>query len=56
VRLPPTWKISIPVSIEIESNCVDRNAEPSMNCTLRGIIIDLSEESENADDSIGHFN
>jgi hypothetical protein len=28
------------------------NAEPSMNCTLRGISIDSSDENENAFDSI----
>jgi hypothetical protein len=35
-------------SIEIESNFTPANAEPSMNCTLRGISIDSSEEDENA--------
>jgi hypothetical protein len=29
-----------------------QNAEPSMNSTFRGIAIDSSDESENADDSI----
>jgi hypothetical protein len=44
--------ISLPISIEIEDNLTSRNAEPSMNSTFLGIMIDLSDEPENADDSI----
>jgi hypothetical protein len=33
-------KISFPDSIEIDDNVTPINAEPSMNSTFRGIIID----------------
>jgi hypothetical protein len=46
------WKTSFPASKEIEFNFAFANAESSMNCTLRGITIDWSDEDENADDSI----
>jgi hypothetical protein len=41
-----------PVSIEIDSMFTSANADPSINCTLRGIIIDRSDEYENVSDSI----
>jgi hypothetical protein len=46
------WKISLLASIKIDCNFVFSNAEPSINCRLRGITIDWSEEDENANDSI----
>jgi hypothetical protein len=45
-------KISFPDSIEIDDNVTLINAEPSMNSTFRGIIIDSSDESRNAYHSI----
>jgi hypothetical protein len=45
-------KIVFPVSIEIDSIFTEANADPSINCTLRGITIDSSDDSENALDSI----
>jgi hypothetical protein len=42
----------LPDSIDIDFNFVDLNAEPSINCTFRGIMIDSSDENENASDSI----
>jgi hypothetical protein len=36
----------------MDFNFVDSKAEPSINCTFRGIIIDSSFEHENAFDSI----
>jgi hypothetical protein len=47
-----TSKIVFSASIEIESTITPAIADPSMNCTFRGITIDWSDEDENAFDSI----
>jgi hypothetical protein len=44
--------MSLPTSIKTESNFVFAHAESTMNYTLRGISIDLSDDNENAYDSI----
>jgi hypothetical protein len=44
--------VLFPLSIVIDDEVTHSKAELSMNRTLRGIKIDLSDESENADDSI----
>jgi hypothetical protein len=36
----------------MDDNVTEMKAESSMNWTLRGIMIDWSDENENADDSI----
>jgi hypothetical protein len=41
-----------PLSILIDDRFTEQKAEPSMNRTVRGITIDRSDESENANDSI----
>jgi hypothetical protein len=45
-------KYEFPFIIEIEIFDMFANAEPSINSTSRGIVIDLREGSRNAPDSI----
>jgi hypothetical protein len=47
-----TTKLELPVSIEIETSETFANVKPSMNSTPRGIVMNLSGESENAYDSM----
>jgi hypothetical protein len=44
--------VVLPYSIDIVNILIPANAEPSIDVTVRGIKIDVSDENENAHDSI----